>query len=443
MGEKPSRSWYPIVMIVMCIRLVLHAAVSFRAAGKAVHIALSQFEAVKRQSIPSYKTICRWLTRLGLYKLNCPKEQADDWALLIDNSIQSGTQKCMMILGVRLSKLQGKALTFEEMEVVIMELHSNTSANIVCEALEKAQRRVGKVVMVCADDGPDLRRGINLFCKKHGVKRVFDVIHKIGVFLREFLEANPKWKDFSSAAAEAKKKMQQTLGAHLAPPNQRTKSRYLNIDILVGWGVDVMIALDSKNHPDKELLERYCGWIRQYEGLIKQLKQFDVINRRVRHHIREKGISANTGQQIEEMLEAELGLQEVNLDACQYAGKLIDFFKEQSTVIPQGQVWIGSSEIIESLFGKLKCLEQDQSKGGFTSLVLGAVACIGKIDADVVSKGMIEVKTADVEAWTREQIGVTILAKRRKALGKWRKRKRTKKVVQELTGNDLDVAVGF
>jgi hypothetical protein len=46
---------------------------------------------------------------------------------------------------------------------------------------------------------------------------------------------------------------------------------------------------------------------------------------------------------------------------------------------------VGSSEVIESLFGKLKSLEQDQSKEGFTSLILGDAACVGKADADIVS----------------------------------------------------------
>ena len=41
---------------------------------------------------------------------------------------------------------------------------------ITCKlGLEKAQSKVGKVAMVCADDGPDLRGGVRLFCKKYRV----------------------------------------------------------------------------------------------------------------------------------------------------------------------------------------------------------------------------------------------------------------------------------
>lgn len=89
MGEKAPRRWYPILMIVMCIKLVLEAAISFRGAPKAIHIAFSQFTAVKDQAIPTYKSISRWLTQIGLYKLNCLKEQADDRAMIVDNSVQT------------------------------------------------------------------------------------------------------------------------------------------------------------------------------------------------------------------------------------------------------------------------------------------------------------------------------------------------------------------
>ncbi len=443
MGEKAPRRWYSILMIVLCIKLVLQAAISFRAASKAVHIALSQFPAVKNQPIPAPKSIARWLTQIGLYKLSYPKEQAHDWALIIDNSVQIGTQKCLVILGVRLSKFQCKALTFEDMEMLVMELHDKSNAKIVCKALETAQKKVGKAVMICADDGPDLRGGIVLFCKKHGAGRVFDITHKIGTFLKKILEKDLEWQAFSSAAVEAKKKMQQTRAAHLVPPNQRAKSRFLNIEILVRWGIDVMVAMETPSHPDKELLEQYCGWIHQHKGLIERLKQFDFISQKIRQHIREQGICSTTGEQIEAMLETAMKFLDFNMEACEYAGKLIDFVHEQSKIVPKGQLWIGSSEIIESLFGKLKSLEQDQSKGGFTSLVLGMAACVGKIDTDVVRAAMIQVRTVDIDAWTNEQIGTTLLSKRKKAFGMWRKKKLAKNIVHESAGICLREAVGF
>ena len=236
--------------------------------------------------------------------------------------------------------------------------------------------------------------------------------------------------------------MQLTPAAHLMPPNQRTKSRFLNIEILTHWAINALAVINNVNHPEKALLEQYCSWLVDYKGFIEQLKQLDQINRCARQHIREHGISKNTAEQIDIQLEEAIKEAPFNLIACEYAGKLIDFLTEQSRIVPPNQVWIGSSEIIESLFGKLKCLEQNQHKSGFTSLVLGVAACVGSIDPGVVQEAMLQVKTKDVEAWVKNQVGATLLSKRRKAFGTGRKYK-VKKIRPKFTGIYHEEAVGF
>ena len=442
MEKKPKRCQFPTRMIGMTTELILNASISFRAVPKVLHTIFSDFPSMKNEPIPTHKTVGRWLSKLGLYKLNLPKEQAADWAFIVDNSVQVGTSKCLVILGVRLSKLKGKPLEFADMETLLIEVHQNPDKNTVCQALEKAQNRVGKAVMLCADDGTDLRGGIHLFCKKHGVRRVFDTIHKIGTFLKGILGKDPTWHAFTKAAAEAKKKMQQTEAAHLMPPNQRSKSRFLNTEILTRWAVNTLAIMEEANHPDKNMLKKHCGWIVKYKNLIELPKQLDLINKRVRQHVRERGISSNTAKQVEELLEEIMAWPSFNESACQYAGKLIDFFKEQSQIVPENEIWICSSEVIESLFGKFKRLEQDQCKGGFTSLVLGIAACTGEVDARIVEEAMVRVKTKDVEAWVKREIGSTFLSKRKKAF-RAKRRGKAKKNVQECAGTVLEKAVGF
>ena len=196
------------------------------------------------------------------------------------------------------------------------------------------------------------------------------------------------------------------------------------------------------------MFENYCGWLRKYKRLIERLKQLALISGETRQYIREHGVNSVSEEHLEIVLKTALDSLPFNMEACEYAGQLIDFVHEQSKIVPEGQTWISSSEIIESLFGKLKCLEQDQSKGGFTSLVLGMAACVGKIDVDVVKRAMVEVRTKDVNEWTRKQIGETILSKRRKSLGWWRKNKKaknknSKKVIRKLTGISIGEAMGF
>lgn len=69
-------------------------------------------------------------------------------------------------------------------------------------------------------------------------------------------------------------------------------------------------------------------------------------------------------------------------------------------------------------------------------------ACVGEIDIQTVQAAMEQVKTVDVKAWGEEQLGTTLLAKRRKVFGSWRKNQHTK-VGQNPTGELLEEAMGF
>ena len=53
----------------------------------------------------AWTTVRCWLMRLGLYALLRPLEQANDWAYLIDHTVQIGTVKCFAVVGVRFSQL--------------------------------------------------------------------------------------------------------------------------------------------------------------------------------------------------------------------------------------------------------------------------------------------------------------------------------------------------
>src|SRR5262249_19215637 len=55
--------------------------------------------------VPHYTTVRYWLLRVGLHKLHRPKERASDWVWIIDHSNQIGKEKCLLILGVRVSQL--------------------------------------------------------------------------------------------------------------------------------------------------------------------------------------------------------------------------------------------------------------------------------------------------------------------------------------------------
>ncbi|MCP5093226.1 MAG: hypothetical protein GY949_20130, partial [Gammaproteobacteria bacterium] len=63
-------------------------------------------------------------------------------------------------------------------------------------------------------------------------------------------------------------------------------------------------------------------------------------------------------------------------------------------------------------FGKMKRLEQDQAKSGFTGLILATVAIVSHTTQEVITKAMETVPTKKVIDWTKDKLGQSLQSKR-------------------------------
>lgn len=76
---------------------------------------------------------------------------------------------------------------------------------------------------------------------------------------------------------------------------------------------------------------------------------------------------------------------------------------EQSARRSIGEGVPGSTEVLESCFGTLKALERGQSKGGFTGLVLGLGALVGKVTREGVAAALRSTEVKELIKGLREQ----------------------------------------
>jgi hypothetical protein len=167
----------------------------------------------------------------------------------------------------------------------------------------------------------------------------------------------------------------------------------------------------------KELLEKF-GWVRSSEPMIKEISELLLIGGIVRHKIRTEGIHKKTAEELEKVLQ-EL---DVGNRADQFAGSILDFVAEQAKDLDQ--IGLGSTEIIESGFGKLKQLIDEDTKDGFTSFVLSLSACMGKLDLDTIQAALRTCNKKQVQTWAAKHIGETIYSQRRRLFNPFRKRKK-------------------
>lgn len=91
------------------------------------------------------------------------------------------------------------------------------------------------------------------------------------------------------------------------------------------------------------------------------------------------------------------------------------FVEEQSLPARSRERLVGSTECLESLIGRGKKLEGQQSRSGFTKMILGMAASVVKPTYQVIQAALEAVKTKDLQAWAMENLGLTVQAKRRQA----------------------------
>jgi len=234
--------------------------------------------------------------------------------------------------------------------------------------------------------------------------------------LQHAWQEDAPWQAFTPWAAETKTKLQQTAGALLAPPNHRTKARYMPVEVLMRWGRKPLTFFDTpplemRQELDQELLEAKGGWIGSVRAQLPAWGALLQMSEVTESFVRKQGLYHGAHRDLQDLL-APL--------ACTPRTKkvkhhLLAFVAEQSFQAKPNERLLGSSEVSESVFGTLKRLEQDRAKGGFTGLLLGMGAVVSPTTPEVVQKALATVTTKDVLDWCKNKLGQSVQAKRRAA----------------------------
>ncbi|WP_177428607.1 hypothetical protein, partial [Candidatus Venteria ishoeyi] len=95
--------------------------------------------------------------------------------------------------------------------------------------------------------------------------------------------------------------------------------------------------------------------------------------------------------------------------------ELLRFIRSQAVQCRLNECLPGSSEVIESVFGKQKYLEGEQSKSGFTGLLLALPAMVAELNADIVKQALESTPVKTVLEWKKKYLGDTVQARRRHA----------------------------
>jgi hypothetical protein len=300
---------------------------------------------------------------------------------------------------------------------------SPSNGSLIFEQLEASAKLTGIPRQIVADQGSDLKAGIEAFCQTHPTtSSIYDITHKTACVLKHELAGDTSWHAFTRFAAQSKRQVQQSALACLAPPNQRAKARYMNIDVLVRWGQQL---LDVMDHPerlcdlqiDRAMVEVKLGWIRDFRTNLAEWQEWLEVIDVTETLVRRQGVYRGVHRE----LKTRLAPVTRRVRSRAVGAHLVAVLAKESLKAKANECLLGSSEVIESVFGKFKHMERDQARAGFTGLVLSLAAMVSTTTAEVVQQALRTGTTQNVLSWCKQTLGASVQAKRRKAFGRYQK----------------------
>jgi hypothetical protein len=418
--------------LVLVIRLTLQwhldAHVSLRGVGL-VLASLWGLLAGSGRRLPCPQTVRMWLLRVGLYLLRRTLPRRSDWVFILDHTIRLGQRKCLLILGTSLARVRdtGGALGHHDVVVLDLWVTARCTGADVAGRFQAVSARVGVPRQVVSDHGSDLAKGIGQFQAEQAavassppVVDTYDVTHRLACLVKAELEPDPRWKEFLRRGTSSLFQLQQTVGACLVPPSPRSVARYLNVDRHIAWACRMLALLGAPDVAEvagllkmgqaeaRTWLANKLGWLREFREDVGRWERLVRVVRQTQEEVKHHGLGRSTARRVWQGLEADL-LGDPRLRP--FVARVLGYLRTQGAKIPRGEAWLGTSDVIESLFGKYKWLGEKAPYAEVGASVLALPVLTTELTGELVQEALSVVSVEAVRGWVSEQVGRSTLSK--------------------------------
>jgi len=420
--DDPSLKGHKFGLRMICLALNLARAVGLRPAERVLKIVWEWLGV--QQPIPDWTTIRTWLQRAGIAALDEPMEPVDDWIWMADHSNQIGPEKALVVLGVRASQLPppGETLKHEDVRLLTVQPGTAWKRENMAAVYDQLAGRYGPPRAVLCDGAVELREGVEgMKMRRCDTIVVQDFKHKAAIFLKSLVGNCPRFAEFNTQLGKTRSAIQQTEMAHLTPPSQKPKARFMNLGPTLDWAATVSWLLDhpeaqGRNAIAPERLEEKLGWLRSFAADLAEWRECQQAVNAGLKFINEQGLFCGAGEQ----LRTAIGATSTHAASRQLTERLVAFVTTTESNLQPGERLPMSTEILESTFALYKQLERQHSRGGFTSLLAGFGALLKTATEESIRRAFAAVSVKDVRQWTHANLGATLTSKRQAMYNEFR-----------------------
>jgi hypothetical protein len=355
-------------------------------------------------SSPSFSTTMLWVKKLGYTRLTSIKPIADDWVIILDESIGIGQEKVLVILGIRQQDVDlTRPLKMQDMEPLLVKSREKWQAPDIANELNIIKQKIGTISYAVSDAGFAIKKALEI----SKIIWIYDITHAIAITLTKIYSDDCDFKKFAHLAAQMRFKLCNSKQAHLIPPNQRSKSRFLNIDIICKWAVQALKAYESQEIclADKQSLQ----WVKDMEDFVHTLEKIMAVTQEISVILKNNGLSKKS------ILRCKASLKGYNSGKLrQFKDMILKQLAENGrSLIKRNEVKLCCSDVIETIFGKYKCELSKNKMSGITDLVLIIPALTTTLDANYITHAIDNCTVKDIENWKKENLCESLLSKRK------------------------------
>lgn len=301
----------------------------------------------------------------------------------------------------------------------LLPVGKSTNA-IVAQQLADLTDRIGAPLAIVSDEGSDLVGGVKVLQKTHsGVVHCHDIVHKVCRIIDRILKNDPMWGSYRTKCCQSGNAIRQTTLAHLTPPKPKTKARHMNLAPEIAWGVGVLGLLNrgqansSLSESEEKLLQEKLGWLEDYRDRLTSWGELMQISKSICAIVRAEGYHDHVAMRVEQSLPPAMTAEGGTL-----IRRSLAFLEQmQSRQSDQGPL-PSSSEVIESVFGRGKRLEGQQSRSGFTTQLLAMAACVVKPTQQFIIDALKTCRTKHMDQWRADYLGRSLQSRRRQDLSR-------------------------
>lgn len=342
--------------------------------------------------------------KIGYYHLTREKEKANDWIIILDESIQLGTDKALVIFGIRESRIRfDRPLEFTDLIPLRIKSRQNWDGELIKDILNELKDELGRIKYAVGDYGSDIKKGLAMAKIPH----IHDITHKIALILEGLYKNDDRYKRLTDNMSDMRVKLSQSEIAYIIPPKQRKKSRYQNIKTISDWGKKIAGYLNNGNGCERKVYD-VLQWIKAYEPFIEDLSDLNEVIKKIEKEVKSHGLSEATIEKSNKYLSR---LESPN--GIKFSESINEYFKNTNGLLPELKKILCTSDIIESAFGKYKNYVSNNPMAGVTNLVLCIAAFALSLKKEEIKEALEATRMNDIKKWTLENIGKTLFQKRR------------------------------